>query len=108
MDTDFYRPPLTPKSSQNVQSEHASKQSDLESDHSDHHSESEHPKKVCPKAKKHSDKKKHMVQAKYYSPSSSSEEDESSAPIKSLLNLNISLLMSLNIRIAQIQSFTEK
>ena len=51
MDTDFYGPPLPPKSSQNVQSEHASKQSDVESDHSEHHSESEHPKKVCPKAK---------------------------------------------------------
>ena len=33
MDTDFYGPPLPPKSSQNVQSEHASKQSDIESDH---------------------------------------------------------------------------
>ena len=34
MDTDIYGPPLPPKSSQNVQSEHASKQSDIESDHS--------------------------------------------------------------------------
>ena len=79
MDTDFYGPPLPPKSSQNVQSEHASKQSDIESDHSEHHSELEHPKKVCPKAKKHSDKRKHKARAKYYSQSSSSEEDESSA-----------------------------
>ena len=39
MDTDFYRPPLPPKS-QNVQSELASKQSDIESNHSEHHSES--------------------------------------------------------------------
>ena len=62
MDTDFYGPPLPPKSSQNVQYKHPSKQSDLESDHSDHHSESEHPK-----AKKHSE-----VRAKYYSQSSSS------------------------------------
>ena len=81
MDTDFYGPPLPPKS-QNVQSEHASKQSDVESDHSKHHSESEHPKKVCPKANKHSDKRKHKVRATYYSQSSSSEEDESSAPTK--------------------------
>ena len=79
MDTDFYGPPLPPKPSQNVQSKHASKQSDIESDHLEHHSESEHPKKVCPKAKKHSDKRKHKARAKYYSQSSSSEEDESSA-----------------------------
>ena len=46
MDTDFYGPPLPPKSFQNVQSERASKQSDLESDYS------EHPKKVVPKAKR--------------------------------------------------------
>ena len=37
---------------------------------------------MCPKAKKHSDKRKHEVRAKYYSQSSSSEEDESSAPTK--------------------------
>ena len=50
----------------------------------DPHSEdnSEQPKRVCSKAKKHSDKKKHKVWAKYYSQSSSSEEDQSSAPIK--------------------------
>ena len=59
METDFYGPPLPPKSSQNVQSKHASK--------------------VCPKAKKHSDKRKHKARAKYYSQSSSSEEDESFA-----------------------------
>ena len=79
MDTDFYGPPLPHKSSQNVQSVHASKQSDIESDHSEHHSESEHPRQVVPKAKKHSDKRKHKARAKYYSQSSSSEEDESSA-----------------------------
>ena len=79
MDTDFYGPPLPAKFSQNVQSEYASKQSDNESDHSEHHSESEHPRKVVPKAKKHSDKRKHKARAKYYSQSSSSEEDESSA-----------------------------
>ena len=42
----------------------------------------EQPKRVCSKAKKHSDKTKHKVRAKYYSQSSSSEEDESSVPIK--------------------------
>ena len=78
MDTDFYGPPLPPQS-QNVQSEQASKQSDIESDHSEHHSKLEHPRKVVPKAKKHSDKRKHKARAKYYSQSSSSEEEESSA-----------------------------
>ena len=34
---------------------------------------------VCPEPKKHSDKRKHKVQAKYISQSSSSEEDQSSA-----------------------------
>ena len=34
------------------------------------------------KAKKHSDKRKHKTQAKYYSQSSSSEEDESTPPTK--------------------------
>ena len=37
---------------------------------------------MCSKAKKHSDKKKQKVQGKYYSQSSSSEEDQSSVPIK--------------------------
>ena len=41
MDTDHYGPPLPPKSTQSVQSEHASRHSDPESDHSDRHSESE-------------------------------------------------------------------
>ena len=82
MDTDFYGPPLPPKSTQTVQSEHASRHLDLESDHSDHHSESEQPKRVCSKAKKHSDKRKHKVQSKYCSQSSSSGEDESSVPIQ--------------------------
>ena len=81
MDTDFYGPPLPPKSSQNVQFEHASMQSDIESDHSEHHSESDHPKLVHPKAKKYCDKRKHKARAKYYS-QSSSEEDESSASTK--------------------------
>ena len=37
---------------------------------------------MCSKAKKHPDKKKHKVWAKYYSQLSSSEEDQSSVPIK--------------------------
>ena len=49
---------------------------------SDHHSKSEQHKRVCSKAKKHSDKRKHKVLAKYFSQSSSSEEGESSVPIK--------------------------
>ena len=79
MDMDVYGPPLPPKFTQSVQS-HASKHSDLESDHhSDPHSEDqlEQSKRV-----KHSNKKKHHVRAKYYSQSSSSEEDQSSVPIK--------------------------
>ena len=80
MDTHVYGPPLPPKFLQRVKSNHASKHSDLESDHSDPQSEyySEQPKRVCSKAKKDLDKKKHKVWAKYYSQSSSSEEDQSS------------------------------
>ena len=70
--------------STSVQSEHGSKHSDLHSEHSYHHSKhSEQPKRVCSStAKKHSDKKKHKVRAKYFSQSSSSEEDQPSVPIK--------------------------
>ena len=82
MDTEHYGPPLPPKSSQNVQSEHASKQLDVESDHSEHRSELDHPQVVRPKTKKHSDKRKHKSRAKYYSQSASSEEDASSVSIK--------------------------
>ena len=39
---------------------------------------------MCPKAQKHSDKKKYKAQAKYYSQSSSSEKDESPVPNKKL------------------------
>ena len=80
MDTEHYGPPLPPKSS-HVQSEHASKQSDLESDHSERRSKSDHPQVVRPMSKKHSDKRKHKSRAKYYS-QSSSEEDESSVHVK--------------------------
>ena len=84
MDTHVYGPPLPPKFPQSVQSDHASKHSDLQSDHSDPQSEyhMEQPKWVCSKAKKHTDKKKLKIRAKYYSQSSSSEEDQSSVPIK--------------------------
>ena len=75
MDMDLYGPPLPPKFTQSVQSDHGPRHSDLQSDHSD-------PERVCSKAKKHSDKKKHKVRAKYYSQLSSSEEDQSSVPIK--------------------------
>ena len=114
MDTDVYGLPLPPKFTQSVQSNHASKHLDLESvHHSDPHSEdhSEQPKRVWSKAKKYSDKKKHKVQAKYYSQSSSSEEDQSYVPTKpqqkNLLNLNKRLLVGLNIyRTAQTQFST--
>ena len=108
IDMDVYGLPLPPKFTQSVQSNHASKHSDLHSDHSDPQSKYhlEQPKRVCSKAKKHSDKKKHKVRAKYYSQSSSSEEDQSLSLSKSLLNLN-RLLLSLNInRIAQTQFST--
>ena len=70
--------------SPSVQSDHGSKHSDLHSEHSYHHSKhSEQPERVCSStAKKHSDKKKHKVRAKYFLQSSSSEEDQSSVPIK--------------------------
>ena len=83
MDTDLYGPSLPPKFNQSVQSDYGSKYSDLESDHLDPHSEhSEQHKRVCSRAKRHSDKKKHKVREKYYSQSSSSEDDQSSVPVK--------------------------
>ena len=83
MDTDLYGPSFPPRFTHSVQSDHGSKHSDLQSNHSDPHSEhSEQPIRVCSKAKKHSDKKKHKVQAKYYSQLSSSEADQSSVPVK--------------------------
>ena len=100
MDMDIYGPPLPLKFTQSVQSDHASMHSDPQSEY-----HSEQPKRVCSKAKKHSDKKKQrfrqstifsLLQRKI-SPLSLS---------KSLLNLN-RLLLSLNInRIAQTQSST--
>ena len=92
--------------SQSVQSDHGSKHSDLHSEHSDPQSEhSEQPQRVCSsRAKKHSDKKKHKVWAKYYSQSSLSE-DQPSVPVKNLLSLNRLLLRKTN-KITQTQSFT--
>ena len=79
MEMDFCGPSLPPCFTQSVQSDHGSKHSDLQSEHSDPQSEhSEQPQRMCSsKAKKHSDRKKHTVPAKYYSQSSSSEEDQS-------------------------------
>ena len=70
MELDVYSPSLPPRF-RDDQSEHGSDhQSDL----------SEQPEQVCSaRAKKHSDKRKHKVRAKYLSQSSSSEEDQSSA-----------------------------
>ena len=85
MEMDFCGLPLPPRFTQSVQSDHGSKHSDLQSDHSDPQSEhSKQPQRVCSsKAKKHLDKKKQMVRAKYFtSQSSSSEEDQSSVPVK--------------------------
>ena len=68
METDFCGPSLPPWFGQSVQSYHGSKHSDLHSEHSDPHSEySEQPQRVCSfRAKKHSDKKKNKVRAKYF------------------------------------------
>ena len=84
METDFCGASLPPWFGQSVQSEHGSKHSYLHSKHLDHHSEHlEQPERVCSsRAKKHLDKKKHKVRAKYFSQSSSSEEDQSSVPVK--------------------------
>ena len=86
METDFCGPSLPPQFTQSVQSNHGSKHSDLQSEHSGPQSEhSEQPQRVCSsRAKKHWDKKKHKVRAKYYSQSSSSEEDQSSVPVKKI------------------------
>ena len=82
MDTDFCGPSLLPRFTQSVQSDHGSKHSDPQSEHS------EQPKRVSS-----SRDKKHKVWAKYYSPSSSSEEDLSLS--KSLLSLNRLLLSTI-------------
>ena len=77
METGFCGRSLPPSFTQSVQSDHGSKHSDLQSEHS------EQPQRVCSsRAKKHSDKKKHKVRAKYYSQCSSADEDQSSVPVK--------------------------
>ena len=69
MELDVYGPSFPPQFG-DAQSEHGS---DI----------SEQPEQVCSsRAKKHSDKRKHKVRAKYVSQSSSSEEDQSSADRK--------------------------
>ena len=76
MELDIYGPSLPPQFG-DAQSEHGSNPNYG----SDHHSDiSEKPEQVCSsRAKKHSDKRKHKVWAKYVSQSSFSEEDQSSA-----------------------------
>ena len=81
MDVEPYGPPLPPKSSQ-PQSKHASKHSDLRSDHSECCSDSEYYQ-LRPKHKKHSDKRKHKSKPSHIS-QSSAEEDESSTHGKTL------------------------
>ena len=81
MDLEPYGPQLPPKSSQ-PQSEHASRHSDLESNHSECCSDSEYYQ-VRPKHKKHSDKRKHKSKPSQIS-QSLAEEDESSTHAKAL------------------------
>ena len=59
-----------------------------------------------PKNTHSQDKKKHKVRAKCFSQSSSSEEDQSSVPVKSLLSPKRLLLSKTNNKITQTQSFT--
>ena len=80
MDREPYGSPLPPKSSQ-PQSEHASKHSDVESNHSECCSDSEYYQ-VSPKHK-HSDKRKHKSKPSHIS-QSLAEEDESSTHVKTL------------------------
>ena len=70
----FCGPSLPPRFSQSAQPEHGS-----DPNRSDYYSkQSEQPEQVClARAKKHSDKRKHKVRAKYVSQSSSSGEDQS-------------------------------
>ena len=82
MDTEHYEPPLPPQSCQSVQFEHASRHSDLESDHSDYHSELEQPKRVHSKAKNILTNENMRYGLNITLKLSSSEEDESSATIK--------------------------
>ena len=78
METDFCSPSLPPRFSQSAQTEHGSEHLDPHSKHS------EQPQRVCSssRAKKRLDKKKLKVRAKYFTRSSSLEEDQSSVPVK--------------------------
>ena len=79
METDFCGPALPPQFGENVQSELGSdpNRSDQNTGHS------EQSERVCSvKAKKHSDKRKHMFGPRYVSQSSSSEECKSSLQVK--------------------------
>ena len=80
MDLEPYGPPLPPKSSHQSQSEHASKHSDVESEHLERLSDSDYYH-VRPKHKKHSDKRKHKSRPSHIS-QSSAEEEESSVHLK--------------------------
>ena len=76
METDFCGPALPPKFSEENQSELGSDPNRLDQS-------SEQSKCVCSvKAKKHSDKRKHKVHAKYVSESSLSEKSQSSVQVK--------------------------
>ena len=80
MDLELYGTPLPPKSSHQPQSEHASKHLDVESEHSERFSNSDYYH-VCPKHKRHSNKRKHKSKPSHIS-QSSAEEDESSVHVK--------------------------
>ena len=98
METDFCGPSLPPRFTQSVNSDHGSRHSYLQSEHTDPKSEhSEQPQRVCfSRAKKHSDKKKH-------------KEKRMISPLfllKNMLSLNRVLLSKTKNRITQTQSFT--
>ena len=105
MDTEHYGPPFPHKSSQNVQSEHASKQSDIESDHSERCSELDHPQVMRPKQrsiliKENTSQGQNIIVSRLLQ-----RKMSPLLQLKSLQNLNLRFLKNLNIRTAQIQSF---
>ena len=106
MDIEQYGPPLPPQSSQSVQSEHASRHLDVESDHSDHHSESEQPKECIQKPKNILTKGSTRYGQNIILSCLLQRKMSPLLQLKSLQNLNTRLLLNLNIRTAQIQSST--
>ena len=80
METDFCGPSLPPQLGQSVQSKHGSDPNGL--DHTSKQSKQPTWVYLVKAKKKHLDKRKHKVWAKYVSQSSSSEESESSVPVK--------------------------